>query len=398
MANSAPAWPICPSIYDLDWPPPDCAPSMVNDVFPYIRMFIGAATRRLTLRLTGIDIANATWLPRLTEHLSDLRELILGNAARDIVPAVEDALLRIRSLESLTWIGADLPGVSARVLAHLARLPYLKNLTITTAPGGVWGPLPLSHSRTTFFNLQSLTLANLHILSVATLIKSMSHCRLVDLKIFDTNRENHASDLAALITVVSTHCSHLSLKHLRIVGSYCRPSDDWIVTEDVMRGLRAFTNLVTVSIRLALSFSVGDGYLNQLAIDWKNLEVLELGRETVGWGGESRLTLAGLVTLATLPRLQCIFIVIDATKPIGGHDGIVVKASNCALVRLPVGDSLIDDPSKVASLLGDLFPALREISSWTPPWTGGDVEGSDDYKLMWNKVGDLIKSRHLIDS
>lgn len=52
---------------------------------------------------------------------------------------------------------------------------------------------------------------------------------------------------------------------------------------------------------------MGDGFLTQIATDWRELQLLKLGRETVGWGGESRLTLTGLMALAILPKIQEVF-------------------------------------------------------------------------------------------
>lgn len=73
----------------------------------------------------------------------------------------------------------------------------------------------------------------------------MLHCRLVDLSILDSDvdRDYDALSLSVPITALHIHCSHQSLKHFTIIGSFRSrtihrpPADDEIIMEDMMECL-----------------------------------------------------------------------------------------------------------------------------------------------------------------
>ncbi|KIJ11804.1 hypothetical protein PAXINDRAFT_181779 [Paxillus involutus ATCC 200175] len=159
--------------------------------------------------------------------------------------------------------------------------------------------------------------------------------------------------------------------------------------------LLAFTRLRSVALHELCAISVDDHALKEFAAALPLLEVLHLSRCIFSIPGEEGAmpTFRGLFQLVKIcPLLRELSIVIDTTQSewVDLHrpgDGVC----NHVLSMLILGNSRIDDPKRVALILGAVFTVLEkvDIEDWehVPLYLLEDKETS---LLLWHQVNDYL--------
>jgi len=356
---------LCPNVRNLDW---TGLFTHDDENFQYIRLFLGPKTKRLELWVLGADIGRLTLLlslPRDFPGITDIRFQSYDIIQEQLVPdAMSDALCLWNQLEHFHCDGR----LPQRVWTHLALMPTLQR--IGTYLFDDW-----HHSipQPAFRALRHLDIFGGHILSCTRFFNLMPpQCRLHTITIC-VEAENRQSGLEHFFQTVHASCSYLTLTTLDI-SLY----GEWVIQEDILRPLLVFSNIITVRI-CGSPISLGNEMLRDMAMAWPHLQSLYLAPDQ----SDGRVTLAGLIPLLSLPALEDLGIVIDASVINYLLDMPPVGVCNTKITSWNLGTSIIQDPYLVAAFLSDVLPNVNIIHR--RPW--GSNGGS-----LWNQVERSIKT------
>jgi hypothetical protein len=208
-------------------------------------------------------------------------------------------------------------------------------------------------------------------------------------------REAPAMAMDYIFQAINTCCSHLMLTTLVIKESDMSTQlpVGWTIKEDMLRPLLVFTNITKIHILTTHPFDLGNKMVRDMATAWPRLQSIQLSE--AGWAGQSRVTLAGIIPLISIPTLRDLGIVINASTVEHTLDMPLVGVSNTNIRYLFLGDSLIKDAHLVAAFLSEVLPKVQIIESWdhfvvqrasVPP------AQAQKYQALWNEVLCLIKT------
>jgi len=366
LSNSARTTPICPNICRLIWNPQAIHCGEQNLYFPYLRLFLGPDTKLFEMDVCNLDIAGLSGLQALPHHYPHLIDIILYcentfRASDKVVDIVSASLGEYRLLESFTcWTS---PTLSHRGILGLASIPTLKTLN-TEIPdlmdyhegfqSALKGP--------GFPSLQHLNFGTKNLSTCTFLISIMPFgCQLGVIEV-DSDADRSPA-LGQFFQTVNMRCSHLTLTSLSIRYRGTTAHLDGVVHEDIFRPLLVFTNMAEVQISTCHAFSLGNEIIRDISVSWPQLRSLRIGTSQ-GWARHSRITLAGLIPLLSLPQLNNLGIVIDASIVDHTLDMPLAGVCNTKICHLDLGDSVIQSAPLVAAFMSDVLPNLRLIDSW----------------------------------
>ncbi|KII95061.1 hypothetical protein PLICRDRAFT_169754 [Plicaturopsis crispa FD-325 SS-3] len=213
----------------------------------------------------------------------------------------------------------------------------------------------------------------------------------------------------AIITqnIVDAFSPSSSLSSLTVRDNCIHPmarnidAEDYAIPISVLEPLLPYCRLTYLALNPAGGFDLGDEDLARMARAWPLLEHLSLAADLsmTGWMKAPRITILGLLPLIqNCRRLENLAIVIDArVLPPRGTRLDVDADAESTIDYVFLGNSLIEEPvGRVAALLADLFPNLRDISAWWDEDMESFFEGdmgsndADDYSKMWADAAALI--------
>ncbi|KAF8547385.1 hypothetical protein OG21DRAFT_924774 [Imleria badia] len=194
-----------------------------------------------------------------------------------------------------------------------------------------------------------------------------------------------------LYRAIAAQLCHKSLETIILEDNYHVIS----IQVDSIRPLFSFPRLRCVKITHFCTLSLSDGDLVDLATSWPLLEVLYLNYyvETQA----PMPTLRGFFHLLQhCPRLQELVIVVD-TRDSEWIDVTCPVVRNHGMHNLGLGNSYLDDPKRVASILCAIFPSLEEVdATWWYTYPLGHPGNKIQWEL-WQEVnrhlGELRKCR-----
>jgi hypothetical protein len=387
-----PSAPLCPNIRSLEW---DVLSSDNNEIFPHIRLFLGPSTKCLALSLSGADFSRISIILSLPRDCPGLTDIGFYSDGDDEVwgDAISDTVCQWNRLESVAWLG----DFSCRALIHLAGLSTLRRIDIRipdfSAPD--WQKY---HSALQGDGFQALASAIFHskdITSCTSLIDKTSLRQLGSIFISFYHGLNQAADVGHFFRTLNARCSHTTLTKFEVGPSFSRyPHPLGVVDEDLFRPLLEFRNMTYFHIEFPLAFRLGNRTLNDIAASWKHLQSLHIGTRG-GWAGQSRISLGGLVPLLSLPKLQRLGIVINASVVEHTLDLPPTGVCNTKIFRLDLADSVIQDEHSVAAFLSDVLPNVKRIDSWHDDAAYNasvSLAEAKKYKNRWNIVAGLIET------
>ncbi|KAF8066940.1 hypothetical protein FPV67DRAFT_1416743 [Lyophyllum atratum] len=346
-------------------------------LFPYIDTFLSPRIISLTLILTGSGDTRLPLFTTLRQRYPSLEDFKLrgGELPPQETHVLSDALLKWDRLRTLT-----IDGMTPIAFLHVIRLRNLHTLSIDLR---AQPDLRLVIPKKTrgFPALISLRLVS----NLPTCIRLLQTISSRPLEHFDFENCNGSS--AALwnqmIQALRTHCSHSSLRFLRLVDEDTAHEDeDGLLQSDAkaqaitlhsLRHLFAFRNIQKVHLHISRGFNLDNVCVQELAMAWRKLQILFLRpSQYYTPSGHSLVTLDGLAVFAEYCQdLVILSMLIDARVP---PSCPIPAQQSCGKypLRLSFGESQITRPSMVASFLSALFPQVYSVSGMRYGWM--DVE------------------------
>ncbi|KAK7044476.1 hypothetical protein R3P38DRAFT_2878972 [Favolaschia claudopus] len=342
--------------------------------FQYVRLFLSPRIHDLFLARPQ-TAAHLSLLPTLAAECPLLRDLEIQYTDRgfDFKGPVSALVTGLHRLESIS-----LPCLDNVALAHIARLPGLKSLTLENQPAIGSFPAGTFSNDIIFPALQSLNITGDDVETVIPLLALMTHARLRDLTI-DLPEKVPAKRITALHSAIVRSCtnSHASLEQITYGqfsgGLTTVPTDadiaSYLVEGAKILSLATFRNLSVVSITTPLGVNLDDTIVADLAQTWPHLSELSLLASSYV-NHRSRITLQGLLPFAQhCPHLYSLSLPLDATSSAWPQKLIASEADGSAgrrvqqtsLLQMIVMRSPIADPLHVAGFLSSVFPKLNNI-------------------------------------
>lgn len=357
--------PLLPNLRSIKWSRwviPD------NESFQHIRLFLGPKIKRLELPIKDANVGRLSLLlslPRDFPKITDIEFFSYSPRSQVIIDTISDTVCQWNQLERCRFDNQ----LARRAWTHLALMPQLREIDACIVED-----LQLSLPQPTFPALRKLVVQSKRLSYCADLVDHMGpNCPLetIILEHFD---ESDASTAERFIQALCASCSHLSLTKIHIIGA----DSEFIIREDMLRPLLVFKNITDIDIGWA-PFELGNDFVRDMAMAWPNLQSLRL--TTLIWN-KSHITLAGIIPLISLPDLERLGLVIDASIVDYSLDMPPIGVSNEKITSLELGDSSIQNPHLVAAFISDVLPNVRSIDAL-------DVDGST--ARQWMEVESLIK-------
>ncbi|KAH7908352.1 hypothetical protein BJ138DRAFT_371077 [Hygrophoropsis aurantiaca] len=320
-----------------------------------------------------------------------LTQLCIRISPSDGSPRMLAAVLQALKSRSCQQLGIlDCGLVDESILSYLAQLPTLKDLSVE---------LRASISNTIasnkgFANLQALSLdagggggigAVISFLEVWSAQLSLYSIAIT----FSAARESQIwlPSVQQVISRISNGLCRSSLTRIEIrnggfnlTGRVHAPLD--ITT---LRPLLSFSKLEHLRLNVICSVDLNDDNLTELANAWPRLKTLVLN-EYNGWQRTSGISFTGLATLLrACPLLEELALSIDATQlTFASTTRSGEEIRNDKITTIGLGDSTIDNPAAVASILRGLFRALTAVTHF------GFCASYDDMVPLWDEVNSLL--------
>ncbi|KAJ7733953.1 hypothetical protein B0H16DRAFT_1892637 [Mycena metata] len=376
---------ILPHLQRLDWSPAN------DELVKHVQLFLSPAITHLTANIISsseIPMLNMFTLgcPNVT-HLTVWAD---GETPQAILP-ISKLVCALPRLQFL-----DVPGLDARALVHIARLPTIRHLRLTADVAPLPSLMPLTESPDHFPALTHLE----HYSPYCTpaLLQTMLQCPLTEFKFWSHIAATN-SVVAAFISTLSHHCEHRSLQYLclQIKANPSSPLIDtnelesYLVGEEILKPLFSFGNLVSVQLEYAVGFDIDDGVIRNMARAWPRLEALVLPHHHPYHLPLIRVTLGGVHSLADYcPLLEELTISFDATAP-----PPKIKRSSRVygekLWYLDVADSPIRTTRPVAKFLHAIFPCLDNIRTFKSTHTTSRDPQLLSFHRVWKKVVAILQ-------
>ncbi|KAF9218794.1 hypothetical protein BS17DRAFT_479918 [Gyrodon lividus] len=330
--------------------------TLVDERMPMLRWMIGTFLTRLELTVHQVNETALSFLSSLGTLCPNLRTVLLQCQR----PVGTELILASMSQAICQWhhlVHATFDVLDIAVYEHLSQLKSLTTLRLH---------LPLQPSAriqeaelgpTPFAALTDLSIAADSISALATWL---SHLRLSPVNL--TCNVGNILPVYDLCSLIEAHFCTQSLQSIYLDDYRSRYGRTVVLLDDI-HPLLAFTHLRSVTLHELCTISLDDHALEEFAIALPLLEILHLSRCILSEEADIP-TFKGLFQLVKCcPLLRELSIVID-TKPSGWvdlhcpGDGVC----NYILSMLILGNSLIDDPKRVALILGAVFPALEKVN------------------------------------
>jgi hypothetical protein len=392
------AGPLCPNLHTLNWSnllfEPD---DHVNEIFEYLRLFLGPNVRHLEFTLNDADFTRMSIILSLPCDYPGLTALEINNYVDNddkqyAGGVVSDAVCQWNQLEFFSWSGY----LSHRALVHLAGLTKLQTMIVYIPDLSIadWQMHFPTLQAPGFCALRKAVITCDQILSYASLIDIISPRQLDSINL-TVHSPPEAAAVGHLFQTLNARCSHTTLTQFTVQNyhhSHTHPFDP--IDEEMFRPLLAFPNMAEVLINIPLACRLGNSVLRDISTSWPRLRSLRINTRG-GWGGQSQITLAGLIPLLSLPRLEELSIVINATVVDHTLNMPPTGVFNTKICDLNLADSVIQNEHAVAAFLSDILPNVRQINSWFYEVArNASVSPADAerYRARWNTVAALIET------
>ncbi|EGO30014.1 hypothetical protein SERLADRAFT_433948 [Serpula lacrymans var. lacrymans S7.9] len=376
--------PLFPNLQRLD-----CFDSR-DEILSFVRLVFGPKITHLSLSILEHDMSQLSLLPSVGVLCPSIRSVRfrLHGASLFQSQVMSDAVCKWDSIEKL-----DCGLLNEKALIHLAGLDSLRSLSCTVSQL-ISYPNSIGHGcNPTFPNLEDLSLTSVDsFVSFSSFFRSI---RSLPKKLqFYLDEEFPSDELRDLLATLSTKSSHdnLQIIHIEELMELMSPRLHSTITIDTLRPLLSFSRLQLVFIDTLCPISLDDAALTEMAAAWPNLGTLSLNTDH-GCRSQSHVTFKGLISLLKLcPKLHTLSMVVDTTildLPKSGRPGGGVCNRN--ITELTLSDSKIEDSIKVASILSDILPCVKEICAWSSE-TLFSLPEAEGYILKWEEVGKLLRA------
>jgi hypothetical protein len=274
-------------------------------------------------------------------------------------------------------------------LQHLAHLPSLSSLTLTTLSPS----LPPSLDPTPFIGLQNLDVGRFGPgteLDLSTRFISLFREVPLDSLYFTLAGFAPTPEVYNFYKAISLAFSHSTLTalNLTIDAPHSTAPAREIVSSSTVRLLLCFGNLEIIQITSSVGFDLDDVTVHDMVGAWPRLQRLRL--QSFHRPLPSRVTLQCLRSFAQYcPSLNFLDLAFDAS------DVPAAQSQNCTPHRglnfLDASMCPITAPLPVARFLSSLFPSLIGIGSQHTA-RAEDTDDDEQYRLRWQEVGVLIRA------
>ncbi|EIW81825.1 hypothetical protein CONPUDRAFT_164585 [Coniophora puteana RWD-64-598 SS2] len=392
-------FPLLPNLRHLQWS------LMPSDDIPFVRMFLPSTLESIQY---GISI-----------RFSDLREASLLSALGYLIPRVQHVQCSLypgvhRGVDSFSrsvccWKNLKLlycEKLTDEALVHIAGLSTLQHLGMTLGPQSSLQGLRRLVQSSPFANLSSLSLATCDLDAAVAFVDEMS-LSLIDFHVSVLNN-TCSNRIADTFKVIAKGDRALEkVKIMNWVGdensigpeNYAFIPQKVVMTIFTFRPLFKSNHLRVLEVDALCSLALGDAEIIELARAFPLLEKLSLN-PTYGWRTSLAITLFGLFSVACLcPHLLFLGIEFDgvATEKTNSAQNAPLNVdifSNTAIRKLSVGNSTIDDPRTVASLLFRVMPNLECVSGRSVlSFNGEDMDWAGEYSRnsrRWARVERIL--------
>ncbi|KIJ61285.1 hypothetical protein HYDPIDRAFT_137858 [Hydnomerulius pinastri MD-312] len=339
---------------------------ITDETIPLFRWMIGPSITKLELSLSIIKATPATlsFMSSLGMLCPNMRSVLLEvdhlekSQAEVMAASMSQAICQWYHLQNASFSSLD-----AFAYEHLSQLKSLTTLKLFLSRDA---PTQLGEAElcpTPFPSLTNLTIGAVSIevmsawLSCLHLAPTNLTCNIHDVPFTPTT-------LYELCSTIQKHCCPHSLRSIDLDDLRSRYGETVVLLDDI-QPLLEFRHLRSVTLHELCTIALDDHALEELATAWPQLEVLHLNRYAKLEPAASIPTFRGLFHLVRLcPNLRELSIVIDLTKT----EWIDIRrpsdegVCNSALSTLILGNSPLDDPKRVAFILGAVFPCLAGIN------------------------------------
>ncbi|KAH7906122.1 hypothetical protein BJ138DRAFT_1072095 [Hygrophoropsis aurantiaca] len=370
--NANPSHHLFPNLQTLAWE------SDSDTEVPFAHLFFPPSLRCLTVDFDGFDDFRAPGLLLLLENQCPILKqfTIRGLSCRPSILAAL-RLLETRAFQQLEYLHCN--GMDETALRYIAKLATLKDLS-------VYLPDLISADAVSnggFVNLQTLclTVDEEKISAIIPFLPSTRHS-LKSLEITMSGNELQpplSMPLQQLFSRLSAGLCHTCLTQFHILDVTSRELDI-----AALRPLFSFSKLKYVRIDGLCSFDFSDESLAELADAWPHLEELVLNHR--GGRRTSEITFKGLKSLIrACPLLQILALAIDATQlNVVSSNTPEEDIHNDKIEELDLKNSIIENPTAVALILGELFWSLKRVDVY---------HRRKLYGRLWSEVNSHLLTR-----
>lgn len=386
---------LFPNLLSFEWPFM-CNPGDDMDLF---NSFLSSRLSNLTItgKVTTDAIATLQTVPRATVgfHLRTFKFAFPSSPHPDFLPAYRSFLQSIKTLEKLdTWVE------DRDTYVDIARLPNLRDLSLTITTKAAWPRDLLSTVQFPFCYLRTLSLridtVNLSLFSRFLQLAMFDQLASIFLEIppFDgsedaTTYRDPEKDFLGLANTIVAQCS---TDHLRCVGIFVTDIFyDMFVEHPTIQPhhiapLLGFRRLQSFYLHVDWKLDFDNATLETIVSSWPHLRCLSLAPRSTS--RPPRLTFSGLQTLRICTNLHTFrsSFLDDVSSPESYESIDKEKLPNIPSVSvLDVGISEPINNQNMARYLAALFPNLEAIhyDRGTPP-------GSPSPNPDWDDVIDHL--------
>ncbi|EMD38999.1 hypothetical protein CERSUDRAFT_93039 [Gelatoporia subvermispora B] len=339
----------------------------------YVPLLLGPKMERLSFHMSdrGWGDPDRDMLPilcKIATSCPQIQELgVLGSFT--ILPTITRILPRLRFLRKLSVIcdsAGDLISLS-RTLRGNPSLCTLR-LRINRPPGGAAvtsGSIPLAETSTMVHALEIESATMIDFCNALQIFRPDQARRVRILlqrdlcALYDTEYELSLS--GKLIATLNTLSKVFSPSVLESISITLQDIDHCCHLRD-LRPLLSFNKLVELHIKLNANLVVDDAVVEQMALSWPRLRVLDLnGGRWVG-PGHPPLTFAAMAYLARhCPDLLEISLAVDGCN-LAKYEAVAASQNrHNKLIRMRLGNSTLSSRDRFIRLLLDWFPCLEEV-------------------------------------
>ncbi|KAJ6544248.1 hypothetical protein B0H19DRAFT_1076383 [Mycena capillaripes] len=345
--------------------------------------FLGPQTRKITLEL-GNEMAGLSILPYIQSSCPRVSEFSFDVAA--------DAV-SIRSISSVVcgWhhlTDLSVPNLDKAGFIHVAGLNSLTSLSLSDAKTTALLHPPEFLSGPTFPVLENLFVCCETARFCGGVIQVISSRRLRRLSVQQMTswttsawQELHTTFRDCLDNTTLTSIDVEEPENSdRVVDT-----TSYVLSADALRPLLAFKNLHGITYQLIPCLDVDDDFLEEMALAWPRLDVLQFGSEVL-IREQPRATLKCLVAFARhCPNLTLLGIRMDASH-VPNFTQVPRQRISNSLDTLDVGTSTInsDTEARVAAFVSNLFPELESLSWFSSPSL------PESHSTSWRRVSNMV--------
>ncbi|KAF7329361.1 hypothetical protein MKEN_00197600 [Mycena kentingensis (nom. inval.)] len=389
-----------------------------EDTFQYLPLFIHSRLIHLELDVksaASIELA-VGWLEPLASlrHLSIDIESDLGQSEDPELAANPRWTDLVMNLSHIRYL--SLPTFPANTFHHLAQLPGLRDLHITSVgvadseinalPGA--GISADVGSIPSFRSLVVLSLSCTTPSMASQILAALGASQLGKLYLgLDTPIPLDCNEVARFYASAASRCNAQALKALSIGSPYANErkmpdppighEEEYAYSGATLECFLPFSNLVMLSLEAPAGFLIDDAQLWTFARSWPRIQSLHLRT-----GSESSIqyhpqtTLDALRAFAThCPQLDILTLAIDATTvpPFEAYSASRVVQSTLRVITLVY--SPIRDSAEVARFLSSFYTSIDHLSTrrtWRGEDEGENEEEEEDreYHEKWKRVEKLL--------